>query len=361
MAAADVVLIRTNQPVSELGIHLRLCESVVDTQQTEDNVVSGQKWRLHLTGRRLLFQMIAHNRRIVLQLSHVLDGRLEELIHLFLRHLQSIQQLIMSRHHTSVKKVRLLLMLYHAEHRISTLQPLAQPAKLQILNAGRRSDQLDVLDRLRQRESVQLLDFRNPVVSKELLNVCVETAGLEKSVSEQQHAVLLVLGAKQGLVHQRLTVPDAVRNLNVLGARHQMTVFTHSGRDNVIRKRALKIIDYQKVLRPHLQRVHNRACRQRDIAFQSSEVNLLSRLYLNAAHLPLVHSGVETFVDVQTFADTRGTGRPLVTNIMDAVTIEALFVKLLADFSNTNLGGNVNLCFVLAVFQIEILAEYGRG
>ena len=74
-----------------------------------------------------------------------------------------------------------------------------------------------------------------------------------------------------------------------------------------------------------------------------------------------MHSGIEAFVDIQALADTRGTGRPLVTNIMDAVTIEALFVKLLADFSNTNLGGNVNLRFVLAVFQIEILAEYGRG
>ena len=74
-----------------------------------------------------------------------------------------------------------------------------------------------------------------------------------------------------------------------------------------------------------------------------------------------MHSRVEAFVDVQTFADTRGTGRPLVTNIMDTVTIEAFFVQLFADVSNTNLGGNVNLCFVLAVFQIEILAEYGRG
>ena len=74
-----------------------------------------------------------------------------------------------------------------------------------------------------------------------------------------------------------------------------------------------------------------------------------------------MHGGVEAFIDIQALTNTRGASRPLVTDVMDAVTVKPFLIKFLADICNTNLGGNVDLRFVLTIFQIEILTEYGRG
>lgn len=84
MAAADVVLVRANEPVAEVCVHLRLRETVVNTKQLEHNIVPGQQGRLELRSRRLLLQVVAHNSRVVFKLTHVLDGRLEELVDFFL-------------------------------------------------------------------------------------------------------------------------------------------------------------------------------------------------------------------------------------------------------------------------------------
>lgn len=82
----------------------------------------------------------------------------------------------MRRNHATVKVVRLLLMLNDAELGIRALQPITQPAELQILNAGGSRDDLNVLDRLCQSKSIQLLDTSDAMVGEELLDVRVETA-----------------------------------------------------------------------------------------------------------------------------------------------------------------------------------------
>ena len=112
----------------------------------------------------------------------------------------------MCRYHPSVKVMSFLLVLYYAKQRISSAKPISQPAELQILYAARRRDYLDILNSLCEGEPIHLIDSRNPSVSKELLDIRIETAALEKTVTEQHHAILLV-SSEQALVHQRLPVP----------------------------------------------------------------------------------------------------------------------------------------------------------
>ena len=44
-----------------------------------------------------------------------------------------------------------------------------------------------------------------------------------------------------------------------------MTIWLHAGRHNVIFKAALIILNHKEVLRAHLERADDGACRQRDV------------------------------------------------------------------------------------------------
>ena len=93
-----------------------------------------------------------------------------------------------------------LFVLYHSKQRVSPPEPISQPAEFQILYTARRSDELNILDALSKCEAIYLINPRDPVISKELLDIRIEATTLKKSITKQHHAVLPIR-AKQTFVH----------------------------------------------------------------------------------------------------------------------------------------------------------------
>lgn len=91
-------------------------------------------------------------------------------------------------------------MLYDTEHRVCALEPVSKLSEFQVFDATWRRDQFDVLDFFSEGKSVDLIKFRDPVIGKELLDIRIETAALEETITQEQHPVLAVI-SKQTHVH----------------------------------------------------------------------------------------------------------------------------------------------------------------
>lgn len=162
--------------------------------------------------------MISHHCGIRFELTDIFYRRFEELINFILSHLKRIQKLIMCADHSPSEEVCLLLVLYDTEHRVCALEPVSKPSELQIFNATWRRDQLDILNLLSERESVNLIKLRNSVIGKELLDIRIETTALEEAITQKQHPVLAVI-SKQTHVHQGLPIPNRVGDFHTFRFR----------------------------------------------------------------------------------------------------------------------------------------------
>ena len=162
------------------------------------------------------------------------------------------------------------------------------------------------------------------MVSKELLDVAVEAGGLEEVVAQQDKSVLRVW-AHRFRLDQRLTVPNAVRNLSLCVLRVRLAV-NHACSDDLVPKNALVVIDDQYVARVKLDGADDAGGREGDIGLQAGEVNLIAFLYVQAAHVIGVHARIQAFVDEKTSTYTRRTRGSLVADIVDAVCPKAMLV-----------------------------------
>lgn len=93
-------------------------------------------------------------------------------------------------------------------------QPLLQSAKLHILNTTGCSNDLDIADILRQRETGKLGYVSDATIGEELLDIGIKAGRFEKPVPQKDHTVILPL-SHSTFVNERLSVPNTVLNLNL--------------------------------------------------------------------------------------------------------------------------------------------------
>ena len=86
--------------------------------------------------------------------------------------------------------------------------------EFEILDAALGDDQLDVLDISRRGVACELADVFDIVIKEPILQVGVESAGLEETITQEHHAVRAVSVLVEYLgIQQSLAVPDDVFNL----------------------------------------------------------------------------------------------------------------------------------------------------
>ena len=122
----------------------------------------------------------------------------------------------MDLHHAAIKEMRRLLMLHDTKVTVfvQQSQPLFQSTKLHVLNTTGRSNDLDIADILRQRETGKLGYVSNATIGKELLDIGIKTGRFEKPVPQKDHTVILPF-AHSTFVNKGLSVPNTVLDLNL--------------------------------------------------------------------------------------------------------------------------------------------------
>ena len=86
--------------------------------------------------------------------------------------------------------------------------------EFEILDTALGNDQLDILDISRSGIACELAYLRDIVIEEPVLQVGVEGAGLEETVTQKHHGVVVISVLKEhACVHQSFAVPDDVFNL----------------------------------------------------------------------------------------------------------------------------------------------------
>ena len=163
-----------------------------------------------------IFDMVPQYRRICLDHAQIIQRRFYQLVNIILRKLKSIQKLVMDLHHAAIKEMRRLLMLHDTKVTVfvQQSQPLFQNAKLHVLNTTGRSNNLDIADILRQRETGKLRHISNATIGEKLLDIGIKAGRFEKPVPQKDHTVILPF-AHSTFVNERLSVPNAILDLNL--------------------------------------------------------------------------------------------------------------------------------------------------
>ena len=216
----------------------------------------------------LITDLMAKHRRISLNHPCIVQWRLNKLLNLFICHLQSIDQLIMRIYHASIKEMGFLLIFDNAKSSFQSIKPMIQSAKLEIFNGTRCRNQLNILNFLCTSISVKLADFLNSMIRKPLLDVGVKATWLKKSGSKQKHTFIWIF-AKQTAIHQRLPIPNTVRDFYIFRFRYESPINQPCSNCSFM-KYTFIIIHNQNVFWLDLNRVDNTTKRQRNIRLKCS-------------------------------------------------------------------------------------------
>ena len=354
MSETHVLYIRAYKFLLKVVIQSGLREPVVDPQHREHNVIfRNGGGKLNVFCYRIL-DMMTENRRVGLELYDIIDSGLQEIPNLFLIHLHGIQKLVVGLHHRTVEEVGRLLVLDHSERRLDMSDPTVEGTELEIFDRRLGDDELYILYPLGMGLSVQLRDFRYAVIGEELLKVTVEAARLKELVPQEHHTALIER-SHRAYVYQSLPVPDTVLYGRQYGFGSKTTVLLENT-DTVFSEFAFIIIDDEYVPRVQIQRIDNRGRREAYIALKGGEVNGVSFVDFNPAHLPFVHTAVEPFVYKQALTDTGAAGRAFPPDIMNTSGVEAVLIQM------TSQGGGLQKRFgVLGFFIDSVLVFEVRG
>ena len=221
--------------------------------------------------------MELQHRRSRTDQRHILKHWLKELRHFSLCHLQRIDELIVRLYHIAAHNARRLVRLHNAELRLDALQPLRELSELEVLNAARGGDELDVFEALRKRLAVELIDRRDTVVREPLLYVTVKAAALKEQVTQQRHSFTGEHSGEHTRVKQALSVEYVIADL----LPHRLGGYAPAlliDRYYVVLEHRLLITDHQYILRLKRQSSDNTARRQADVRLQRREVYGISVL-----------------------------------------------------------------------------------
>ena len=171
--------------------------------------------------------LIAQKGRTVQHILQILKGRLKKLADAFTGKPDGIEKLIVCVRHHTVHQRGIVVSLDHTENRavLAFVERVKKALALlleghilwhefEILDAALGDDQLDVLDISRRGVACELADVFDIVIKEPVLQVGIEGAGLEETVTQKHHAVVAVsIFVEHFSFQQSLAVPDHVFNL----------------------------------------------------------------------------------------------------------------------------------------------------
>ena len=124
MPLTHVVNKRANIVVAVFCVHLGFSELIVQAQEFINNLVARHQFLGLETTLLVKLNMMAKHCRIGFEQPRIVQRGLQELTHFIWKHLQAVEQLVVSLHQSAAHKVRRLLMFNNAESRVKVIQPL---------------------------------------------------------------------------------------------------------------------------------------------------------------------------------------------------------------------------------------------
>ena len=182
----------------------------------------------------------------------------------------------MNLNHSPTKEICRLFILHHTKIAVvfQQSQPIFQSTKFHIFNTAWCCNHFDFIHRFCKSEPIQLRDFCNSLLRKEILDIAVETGRLKETVTEQNHTMLVIL-RHCALVDKRLTIPDAILHFNILWFRGQPSIVAKPCRNHFIFECTCKIINHKETFRPQLNCPDNAAQCQCNVRLESSKIHFL--------------------------------------------------------------------------------------
>ena len=231
--------------------------------------------------------------------------------------------------------------------------------EFEILDAALGDDQLDVLDISRRGVACELADVFDIVIKEPILQVGVESAGLEETITQEHHAVRAVSVLVEYLgIQQSLAVPDDVFNLGFFFLCSEVVSVCFLNADGICLEAADSVTDNEDRLLGELDDVLDATECERDIRLPRGLVG--GGIGREVAGAPRHHIGIERLCDKETFSVTARARASFVANVVNAVDIEAVCVEMLTDHLTGHVcGDGLVASLVRARFGIvfEILAE----
>ena len=171
--------------------------------------------------------LITQNGRPVQHILQIAEGRFKELADTLTGEPEGVEKLIVCVCHSAVHQRRIVVCLDHTELGIVlALVECVEEAlallleghilrhELEVLDAALGDDQLDALDVSRRGIACELADVLDIVIEEPILQVGIEGAGLEETVTQKHHAVVAVSVLKEhACIQQSFAVPDDVFDL----------------------------------------------------------------------------------------------------------------------------------------------------
>ena len=316
--------------------------------------------------------LIAQKGRTVQHILQILKGRLKELADALAGEPDGIEKLIVGIRHHAVHQRSVVVSLDNTEDRvvIAFVERVEKALALlfeghilwhefEVLHAALGDDQLDVLDIARRGIARKPAYLRNIVIKEPILQVCVESTGLEETVAQKHHTVHAVSVHVEYLgIQQSLAVPDDVFNLGLFFLCPKVVRIGFLDAYHVIGKATDSVANDEDGFLGKPDRALDAAERERDIRLPGSLVG--GGIGREVAGAPRHHVRIQRFCNKKATTVAARSRASLVANIVDAVNIETVGVKMLTDLPATDIRGDGLVASLIRArigIIFEILAE----
>ena len=231
--------------------------------------------------------------------------------------------------------------------------------ELEALHAALGDDQLNVLDIARRGIARKSAYLRDIVIKEPILQVGVESAGLEETVAQKHHTVRTVSVHVEYLgIQQSLAVPDDVFDLGLLFLRPKVVRVGFLNAYHIFGKATDSVANDEDGFLGKPDRALDTAERERDIRLPGSLIG--GGVGRKVAGAPCHHIRIQRFGNKEATTVAACSRASFVADIMHAVDVEAVGVKMLTDLPATDIRGDglvASLIRARVGIIFEILAE----
>ena len=231
--------------------------------------------------------------------------------------------------------------------------------EFEVLHTALGDDQLNVLDITRRgiaRKSAYLCDV---VIKEPILQVGVECTGLEEMIAQEHHTVHAVsVFAKYLGIQQSLAVPDDVFDLGLLFLCPKVVRVGFLDAYHILGKATDSVANDEDGFLGKPDRALDAAERECDIRLPGSLIG--GSVGRKVAGAPRHHVRIQRFCNKEATTVAACSRTSLVADIVDAVNIEAVGVKMLTDLQAADICGNGLVASLIRArigIIFEILAE----
>ena len=296
--------------------------------------------------------LIAQKGRTVQHILQILKGRLKELADALAGKPDGIEKLIVGVRHHAVHQRSVVVSLDHTEGRVviafvervkKALALLLEGHilwhELEVLHAALGDDQLDVLDIARRGIARKSAYLRDIVIKEPILQVGVECAGLEETIAQKHHTVRTVSVHIEYLgIQQSLAVPDDVFDLGFFLLCPKVVRVGFLDAYHILGKAADSVANDEDGFLGKPDRALDAAERECDIRLPGSLVG--GGVGRKVAGAPRHHIRIQRFGNKEATTVAACSRASLVADIMHAVNIEAVGVKMLTDLPAADIRGD---------------------